>query len=201
MDNDMRVNEKIRQLREKLGITQKELAQKVGVDQTTISYYEAGKRSITVDMLQKIADALGVDVRYFFEDQEVEPIFLKSPQKSIPLYDTNMTAGNGVCPDSIQPLKYISADITNADCAFIVHGKSMEPEISEGDIVLVKHVFPDEIQNGDIVVLMYNNQFLVKRFYKTDGTIVLVSENEEYSPIVIDSKENIWYSIFKEHNI
>jgi SOS-response transcriptional repressor LexA len=38
---------------------------------------------------------------------------------------------------------------------------------------------------------MYNNQFLVKRFYKTDGTIVLVSENEEYSPIVIDSKENV----------
>jgi transcriptional regulator with XRE-family HTH domain len=71
MDNDMRVNEKIRQLREKLGITQKELAQKVGVDQTTISYYEAGKRSITVDMLQKIADALGVDVRYFFEDQDI----------------------------------------------------------------------------------------------------------------------------------
>ncbi|KUK24571.1 MAG: Putative prophage repressor [Thermotoga sp. 50_1627] len=153
-----------------------------------ISAYESGRITPSVDKLRKLAEILGVDVSYFLEN-EVTPVPLPPSKKAIPLYDTNMTAGNGTFPDSVQPIRYISTDLTDADCAFVVHGRSMFPEISEGDVILVKHTFPDEIRNGDIVVVIYCNQFLVKRFYRSDGKIVLVGDNEEYAPIVVDPNE------------
>ncbi|MCG6914447.1 helix-turn-helix transcriptional regulator [bacterium BMS3Abin03] len=45
--------------REKAGITQKEFAQRLHTTQSVISRIESGKQNISLDMLQKIADALG----------------------------------------------------------------------------------------------------------------------------------------------
>jgi ribosome-binding protein aMBF1 (putative translation factor) len=45
--------------REKAGISQKELAIKLNTSQSVISRIENGKQNISLDMLQKIAEALG----------------------------------------------------------------------------------------------------------------------------------------------
>jgi ribosome-binding protein aMBF1 (putative translation factor) len=45
--------------REKAGISQKELANKLNTSQSVISRIENGKQNISLDMLQKIAGALG----------------------------------------------------------------------------------------------------------------------------------------------
>lgn len=45
--------------REKAGITQKEFAKKLQTTQSVISRIESGKQNISLDMLQKIAGALG----------------------------------------------------------------------------------------------------------------------------------------------
>ena len=45
--------------REKAGLSQKDLAQKLKTTQSVISRIENGKQNISLDMLQKIADALG----------------------------------------------------------------------------------------------------------------------------------------------
>jgi ribosome-binding protein aMBF1 (putative translation factor) len=50
-------------LREKHGLTQAELAQLCGMDQGDISRIERGATSPTTRTLQRIADALGADVR------------------------------------------------------------------------------------------------------------------------------------------
>ncbi|MEM2120614.1 MAG: XRE family transcriptional regulator [Archaeoglobaceae archaeon] len=182
----MNVGEKIRELRKKLGISQAELAKRLNIDQTTVSYYEHGKRAITLDMLQRIADALGVNLDYFLNKEEITPVSIPPVKKFIPLYDTNMAAGNGTFPDALEPLRLIPVDTIEADYAFVAHGHSMEPEIHDGDIVLVKVIPPDTVLNGEIVVCIYENQFLVKRFYKSDGRIVLFSDNSEYAPIVVE---------------
>jgi len=49
----------IRKCREKLGLTQQELANKVGLSQETISQYENGTRTPNVNVAKKIAKALG----------------------------------------------------------------------------------------------------------------------------------------------
>jgi ribosome-binding protein aMBF1 (putative translation factor) len=51
------------ELREKRGMTQAELAKRCGVDQGDISRIERGETSPTTRTLQRIADALGAQVR------------------------------------------------------------------------------------------------------------------------------------------
>lgn len=51
---------KIRALREAKGMTQVELAEALGVDQTTISAWERGIAEPTIFNLRRLADILGV---------------------------------------------------------------------------------------------------------------------------------------------
>ena len=52
----------LRKAREKRGLTQVELAEKVGVTRVTISYLESGKRQPSMDLLHRLAKALRVKV-------------------------------------------------------------------------------------------------------------------------------------------
>lgn len=52
----------LRQARIAAGITQADLAARVGKDQGTISRYESGKASVDIDVAPRIAAALNLDV-------------------------------------------------------------------------------------------------------------------------------------------
>lgn len=67
----MTFGEKIRAERKKLGLTQIELAEKIGVTNRVITSYETGKSfPRTRDAYKRIADALGVNVNYLLSDDE-----------------------------------------------------------------------------------------------------------------------------------
>lgn len=51
----------IKYLRQKAGYTQSELADKIGIGQSTIALYESGKRRANANIFQKIVDAMGYD--------------------------------------------------------------------------------------------------------------------------------------------
>jgi len=63
----MTYQQRIRQIRISKGINQKQLAAMIYVTPPIISYIENKKRQTTVEMLQRIADALGVNIKDFFE--------------------------------------------------------------------------------------------------------------------------------------
>lgn len=63
----MHLAEKIRKLRAAKGLTQQQLADKVGIYQDSIGYYEQGRAQPPWDVLYKIADALGVSTEEFRE--------------------------------------------------------------------------------------------------------------------------------------
>lgn len=58
----------LRELREKSGIKQNDLASKVGVSRQAISLYENGQMKPTVTNAKKIASILNFDWRLFYED-------------------------------------------------------------------------------------------------------------------------------------
>jgi len=65
-----------------------------------------------------------------------------------------------------------------------VKGDSMiDAGINNGDLVAVKKGI--NIQDGDIVVFMIDDESTVKRFYKKDNCIVLKPENKNYPNIII----------------
>lgn len=61
------LGERIRIARERLGLSQTQLARLVSKDQRAISEYEHGERRIAVTDLPTFAEALEVPVLYFFE--------------------------------------------------------------------------------------------------------------------------------------
>lgn len=59
----------IKQKRKQNGISQKELAQRLGVKQASVCLWESGKNLPRVGRLQKIAEILGCTVEDLFEPE------------------------------------------------------------------------------------------------------------------------------------
>jgi transcriptional regulator with XRE-family HTH domain len=78
---------RVRELRRRKGITQVALAQQLGVTQRGISYYENEADNPSMDVIERIATALGVSKRLLIEDddQQVanEPLPIRSLQQKM----------------------------------------------------------------------------------------------------------------------
>ncbi len=56
--------ERLRELRESVVMTQKQLGKAAGISERTVSYLESGKRECCFDVLIKLADCFDVSVDY-----------------------------------------------------------------------------------------------------------------------------------------
>ena len=68
-----KIGKKIRQLRKGWGLSQSELAEKIGVSFQQVQKYEKGSTRVSVERLQQISEVLGVDITSFFEQGESLP--------------------------------------------------------------------------------------------------------------------------------
>lgn len=59
------LGERIAQARQEAGLTQKQLAQKLGTTQRVLTYWEREAAGLRADQLAKLAEALGVSADYF----------------------------------------------------------------------------------------------------------------------------------------
>ncbi|MFT4150136.1 MAG: helix-turn-helix transcriptional regulator [Paracoccaceae bacterium] len=64
---DAHVGKRIRHRRWMVGMTQQQLADKVGIKFQQIQKYETGMNRVSASRLWDIADALGVSIAFFFE--------------------------------------------------------------------------------------------------------------------------------------
>ncbi|MFY8146238.1 MAG: helix-turn-helix domain-containing protein [Rhodobacter sp.] len=64
---DAHVGKRIRHRRWMIGMTQQQLAGKVGIKFQQIQKYETGMNRVSASRLWEIADALGVGINFFFE--------------------------------------------------------------------------------------------------------------------------------------
>lgn len=96
----MDIKENVRYVLEKRGMTQKSLADKLGVSKTAVGYYLRG--NITINNLQKIADAL---------DTTVETLVSETPLhvKGGPIQDKGrITTSTLVCPFCGEPISIVA---------------------------------------------------------------------------------------------
>ena len=64
---DVYVGKRVRQRRWMVGMTQQQLAEKVGIKFQQIQKYETGMNRVSASRLWDISDALGVSISFFFE--------------------------------------------------------------------------------------------------------------------------------------
>jgi transcriptional regulator with XRE-family HTH domain len=67
MDIKIAVGKRIKELRNKLGISQEELADIAELDRTYITSVECGKRNISIVNVEKLANALNISLSAFFD--------------------------------------------------------------------------------------------------------------------------------------
>lgn len=66
MDVKLLVGKRVKELRNKLAISQEELADLAGLDRTYITSVERGKRNISIVNIEKLAKSLNVTLHEFF---------------------------------------------------------------------------------------------------------------------------------------
>jgi transcriptional regulator with XRE-family HTH domain len=92
---DKKIGQKIKQIRKSWGLSQIELAERIGISFQQIQKYEKGSTRISVVRLQQIAEALGVNISNFFEEGK------RAPQVSD--HTLRYISGGGLF-ETIQPL-------------------------------------------------------------------------------------------------
>ena len=60
------LGERIRELRNKIGLSQEKFALSIGMDRTYFASVEAGRRNISICNIEKIANGLGVSLSELF---------------------------------------------------------------------------------------------------------------------------------------
>lgn len=72
MDIKLKLGQRIKELREKAEMSQKDLAYTADLDRSYIASIENGQRNVSIVNIEKIANALNVTLKEFFNDNEFE---------------------------------------------------------------------------------------------------------------------------------
>ena len=84
-DIDRYIGFRIRQRRTMLGLTRQHMAEQIGVTYQQAHKYENGTNRITAGRLYRIAEALEVEVSYFFQGMDDEESFRPSSRQRMVL--------------------------------------------------------------------------------------------------------------------
>ena len=180
----------IKKLRLENNMTLEQLGNKVGVGKSTVRKWENGMiANMRRDNTAKIAEVFHVSPSYLMGyDNNVFPVSNGSKVKkhgiSIPVLGR---VAAGVPIEAIEDI--IDTEEINEDMAasgdffgLQIHGRSMEPRMKEGDIVIVRQ--QDDAESGDIVIAMVNgDEATCKKLIKHEQGISLVSFNSEFEPM------------------
>ncbi|MGB5868995.1 MAG: helix-turn-helix transcriptional regulator [Albidovulum sp.] len=80
---DVHVGKRVRHRRWMVGMTQQQLADKVGIKFQQIQKYETGMNRVSASRLWDIADALGVAVSFFFEGLDSDAPMIENQHADI----------------------------------------------------------------------------------------------------------------------
>ena len=201
----MKFSDILKGLRKEYGMTQVELAKKLGLTRSSLSMYELGDREPDFETLEAIADYFNVDMDYLLgrstkttklsAAEDEEPAVPIHPDiKDIKKYRTPML-GDVACGTPIvanpEYETYIETDFNpKANHCVRARGDSMiGARIYDGDIVFIKDC--DMVDNGDIAVVIIDGEVTLKRFYyyREENVVKLIAENPNYAPLVYSGEE------------
>lgn len=177
---------RIKELREMAGKQQKELAIDLGVSQPTVSDWESGRKVPSAKSTSKLADYFQVPIDYLLGRESVTdgpPAPSRPGSKWIPVLG-RVAAGTPIeAVEDILDYEEIDAHTASSGEYFAlqIKGQSMEPKISDGDVVIIQK--QDDCDSGDTAVVLVNgDEATVKRIKKEPAGIMLIPSNPAYEP-------------------
>ena len=198
----MTIGEKIIKRRIELGMSQDELAKKVGYkDRSSIARIESGERDIRQSSVMKFAEALNTTPAWLMDisdsstpKQKTESNAQILPSEYIRMIPCFESASAGFGTDAqnriieLIPIYIVNEQEAAETICITVRGDSMHPKIEDGDIVQVHK--QDTAETGDIVVILDGDEAFVKRFIHGKNGVILESFNPAYPPMKFTKEES-----------
>ena len=208
--------EKLKARRKELKLTQKEIAEELGISFQAYSAWERGIKEPSKEMVAQLENILKVEKGYFTQIEIVRLYnsLSKQGKDKVVLYARNlaqeeqtqkvatmperlyeyrvyerMSAGIGasVYDDQNFDTVYFNEELAH-DFASWVAGDSMEPKYQNGSVALIRETGFD--YDGAVYAVVCNNQTYIKRVYREEDGLRLVSINPKYKDIFISYEED-----------
>ena len=208
--------EKLKARRKELKMTQKDIADQLGISYQAYSAWERGVKKPSREKVKQLEKLLNLPKGYFTEaeivrlyntlsdegkDQAlsyVRNLVQKEQCKnavsiSKKLYKYHvyekMSAGIGssVYNDQDYDIVYFDEELAH-DFASWISGDSMEPKYQNGSVALIRETGFD--YDGAVYAVVWNSQTFIKKVYREENGLRLVSINKDYKDIQIPYNEN-----------
>lgn len=208
--------EKLKTRRKELKKTQKEIADQLGVSYQAYSAWERGVKKPSREKVKQLEQILNVPEGYFTEVEilrlyktlsdkgkdkarsYVISLVQKEQCKNVisiseKLYEYHvyekMSAGIGssVYNDQNYDTVYFDQELAH-DFASWVSGDSMEPKYKNGSVALIRETGFD--YDGAVYAVVCNSQTYIKRVYREENGLRLVSINPKYRDIFLSNDED-----------
>lgn len=165
----------------------------VKLQKSDLSQYVSGKTEPGQDKLTILGLALGVSEAWLMGydisidgSPVITPISSEKHHfKKVPML--GYAAAGAPLEDVNQDIEYFDIDNKyDVDFCITVRGDSMiNADINDGDVVFIKSM--PEVANGKIACVEIDGERVcLKRFYKTETGVTLVSENPAYAPMIFN---------------
>lgn len=206
---------KLKARRKELKMTQKDIADQLGISYQAYSAWERGVKGPSKEKVQRLEQILRVPKGYFTEIEIVRLYNALSDKRknqvleytrnlvqaesrkvvtiSENLYEYHvyekMSAGIGasVYDDRDYDTVYFNEELAH-DFASWVSGDSMEPKYHNGSVALIRETGFD--YDGAVYAVVWNLQTFIKKVYREKEGLRLVSINKDYKDIYIPYDEN-----------
>lgn len=208
--------EKLKARRKELKLTQKEIAEQLGISFQAYSAWERGIKEPSKEKIAQLENILKVPKGYFTQIEIVRLYnsLSKQGKDKVVLYARNlaqeeqtqkvatmperlyeyrvyerMSAGIGASVYDVQNFDtvYFNEELAH-DFASWVSGDSMEPKYQNGSVALIRETGFD--YDGAVYAVVCNNQTYIKRVYREENGLRLVSINPKYKDIFISYEED-----------
>ena len=207
--------EKLKARRKELKMTQKDIADQLGISYQAYSAWERGIKEPSKEKVKQLEQILKVPKGYFTEIEIVRlyNVLSDKGKNQILEYTRNlvqeesrkvvtiseylyeyhvyekMSAGIGasVYDDRDYDTVYFNEELAH-DFASWVSGDSMEPKYHNGSVALIRETGFD--YDGAVYAVVCNNRTYIKRVYREEEGLRLVSINSKYDDILISYDED-----------
>ena len=171
-----------------------ELANRAEVNKASISQYINGSHKPSNISAGKMASVLKVSPLWLmgFDVPMAETILTAKSSKGVAINVLGRVAA-GIPIEAVEEIidtEEITEELARTGSFFglQIHGDSMEPKFSEGDVVIVRQ--QNDAESGDIVIATVNgDNATCKRLKKYETGIALLSTNPDYDPMIFSNEE------------
>lgn len=194
-----RVGERIKEAREKSGMTQKALAKKLGVAEKFVNEVETGRKIINESLISKVSKVLNTDlndINMVVTDEELQKELKAEKQvrqtkpaevnevwnqafgsvlKNVPIYDYSLAQVKGYKQLATASNK-IDGNTANKVFYLKIENNDMTGyRIQENDLALCYSI--KEIENNSICLVEFNGKRVIRQIKKLDNVKALLISN------------------------